>query len=69
MRDNLYKEINHDVVEWYKNPICCQPNNLYMVLIAHNKAVLFVFQLDMNCVSIHYIILIFSHSINVKIKI
>lgn len=67
MRDNLYKEMACIMAEWYKSPSCCQPNNLYMVLIAHNKAVLFVFQLDMDCVSLHFIL--FSHSINVKIKI
>lgn len=43
--------MNHNVTEWYKSPPCCQSNNLYMVLIAHNKAVLFVMQLDMDCVS------------------
>lgn len=51
MKENLYIEMNRNVTEWYKSPPCCQPNNLYMVLIAHNKAVLFVMQLDMDCVS------------------
>lgn len=46
--------MNHLIIEWYTNPACCQPNNLYIVLIAHNKAVLFVMQLDMDCVSILY---------------
>lgn len=52
MRDNLYTEMNNYVIEWYTNPPCCQPNNLYIVLIAHNKAVLFVMQLDTDCVRI-----------------
>lgn len=51
MTDNLYTEMNRNVIEWFTNPPCCKPNNLYMVLIAHNKAVLFVLQLDTDCVS------------------
>ncbi|XP_050431115.1 uncharacterized protein LOC126839747 [Adelges cooleyi] len=47
---NLYKEMDYHILEWFKNPPCCNKNSLYMVLIAHSKSVLFVLQLDMNCV-------------------
>lgn len=49
---NLYAEMNRYIIEWYTNPPCCQPNNLYIILIAHNKAILIVIQLDTNSVSI-----------------
>lgn len=52
MTDNLYVEMNSFIIEWYTNPPCCRPNNLYILLIAHSKAVLFVIQLDMDCVRI-----------------
>jgi len=52
IRKYLYKEMNSNITEWYTNPPCCQPNNLYIVLIAHNKAILFIMQLDMNTVSV-----------------
>jgi len=68
MTENLYIEMNRNVMEWYKNPPCCQPNNLYMVLIAHNKAVLFVIQLDMNCVSTHLYIFFMKCVDNFKDK-
>ncbi|CAH1738846.1 uncharacterized protein LOC114122463 isoform X1 [Aphis gossypii] len=47
---NLYAEMNRYIIEWYTNPPCCQPNNLYIILIAHNKAILIVIQLDTNSV-------------------
>ncbi|XP_025194839.1 uncharacterized protein LOC112594324 [Melanaphis sacchari] len=56
MKINLYAEMNQYIIEWYTNPPCCQPNNLYIILIAHNKAILIVIQLDTNS-----ILLIDSH--------
>ncbi|XP_026808075.1 uncharacterized protein LOC113550445 isoform X2 [Rhopalosiphum maidis] len=50
MEINLYAEMNRYIIEWYTNPPCCQPNNLYIILIAHNKAILIVIQLDTNSV-------------------
>lgn len=51
MESNLFEEMNYHVIEWYKHPPCCQSNNLYIVLIAHSKSVLFVLQLDVDSVS------------------
>lgn len=67
MRDNLYKEMNRNVAEWYKSPPCCQPNNLYIIIIAHNKAVLFVMQLNTDCVST-FNIRFFFYLINLYLK-
>ncbi|XP_050528801.1 uncharacterized protein LOC126898607 [Daktulosphaira vitifoliae] len=50
IKKNLYREMDRHIIEWYKNPPCCDNKSLYMVLIAHSKSVLFVLQLDMNCV-------------------
>ncbi|XP_025409537.1 uncharacterized protein LOC112682957 [Sipha flava] len=50
MTANLYAEMQRNVKDWQASPACCHANHLYMILIAHNKAVLFVMQFDANCV-------------------
>lgn len=54
MTDNLYAAVQRNVKDWQASPACCHANHLYMVLIAHNKAVLLVMQFDVDCVSTPY---------------
>ncbi|XP_049775538.1 uncharacterized protein LOC126458411 isoform X2 [Schistocerca serialis cubense] len=49
---SLYEQMNDTLADWFRNPPARKGSELFVILIAENRSVLFVFQKDQNKVTL-----------------
>nr|CAD7419901.1 unnamed protein product [Timema poppensis] len=52
LEESLYEQMTETLAEWHQNPPPRRGSDLYVVLIADNRSVLFIFQKDMEKVTL-----------------